>query len=92
MLILTRRIGEAIIINSNIIVRIMSILKYQGCRPQIKFGINAPLDVIIHREEVQKRVDAGMKHHKGQGIEITEERGNYYEGILDDFVISDSNK
>lgn len=51
MLILTRRVGEAIIINDNIRIEIFEINK-----TQVKIGFDAPLDVIIHREEIHERI------------------------------------
>ena len=50
MLILTRKIGESLIINDNISV---SVLDVNG--RQVRLGINAPKSVIIDREEVRQR-------------------------------------
>ena len=47
MLILTRRIGEKIIIGENVTVAILGV-KGQ----QIRIGIDAPRDISVHREEV----------------------------------------
>ncbi|WP_337058253.1 carbon storage regulator CsrA [Pseudomonas sp. USHLN015] len=51
MLILTRRLGESILIGDNITVTVMSV---QG--NQVKLAINAPRDVAVHREEVAERI------------------------------------
>jgi carbon storage regulator len=51
MLILTRRIGEEIIIDDKIKTKILSI---RGC--QVKIGIEAPDDVVILRKEVLERI------------------------------------
>ena len=51
MLILTRRLGESLIIGYNIIVSVEKIDK-----SQIKLGIDAPKDVIVNREEVVKEI------------------------------------
>lgn len=51
MLILTRRLGESITIGDNIKV---SILGVNG--RQVRLGIDAPSDVIVHREEVYVRI------------------------------------
>jgi carbon storage regulator len=51
MLVLTRKIGESINIGTNIKVTVVSI---DGC--QVRLGIDAPKDVIIHREEVYKKI------------------------------------
>ncbi|OUR65799.1 carbon storage regulator [Methylophaga sp. 42_25_T18] len=51
MLILTRRIGESIIIGDGVVV---TVLKEQG--KQIKLGIVAPREVSVHREEIYHRI------------------------------------
>ena len=51
MLVLSRKIGETIVINDNIT---MTVLGIQG--GQIKMGITAPKDVSVHREEIFERI------------------------------------
>ena len=51
MLILTRKVGEAIAINENITVRLLEI---KGS--QIKLGVDAPPHIAVHREEVLTRI------------------------------------
>ena len=51
MLALTRKKGEALVINNNIEI---SILEVRG--DQIKIGITAPKDVPIYRKEVYKQI------------------------------------
>ncbi len=51
MLILTRRLGESIIIEDNIKVTVIDINNQQ-----IKLGIDAPKHITINREEVVKKV------------------------------------
>ena len=53
MLILSRRIGERIMINENISFQIMEI---KGS--QVRLGIDAPKDVSVHREEIFLKVKA----------------------------------
>lgn len=55
MLILTRKIGESIIIGENIVV---TALRAQGS--QVRLGIDAPKEVSVHREEIQERINAGI--------------------------------
>lgn len=51
MLVLTRRLGETIIIADNIKITVVDI---EG--RQVKIGIEAPKDVTIFREEVYERI------------------------------------
>ena len=51
MLILTRRVGETVVIGDNITVAIIGV---KG--NQIRIGINAPKDVTVHREEIYERI------------------------------------
>lgn len=51
MLVLSRRMGEALIIGDNVK---LSILGING--GQVRIGIEAPRDVTIHREEIYLRI------------------------------------
>ena len=51
MLILTRRIGETLVIDNDIRVTILDV---QGC--QVRIGVNAPKEIDVHREEVHLRI------------------------------------
>lgn len=53
MLILTRRIGETLMVNDNIKVTVLAI---NGS--QVKIGIQAPADVAVHREEIYLRIQS----------------------------------
>lgn len=53
MLILTRRIGESIIVDGDIKVTILGVKN-----GQVKIGVDAPKEVSVNREEVQKKIDA----------------------------------
>lgn len=53
MLILTRRIGERVMIGKDITVVLVSI-----SGNQVKLGFNAPKEVAVHREEVASRINA----------------------------------
>ena len=52
MLILTRRLGESVVIGDNIIVTVSDIKN-----GQIKLGITAPKDITVNREEVVKEIN-----------------------------------
>ena len=51
MLILTRRIGETIVINDNITVTVLGV---KG--NQVRLGFNAPDEVSIHRKEIYEKI------------------------------------
>ena len=57
MLVLTRSVGERLIINDGEIK--LSILEVKG--NQVRIGIDAPRSVSVHREEIFERINANEK-------------------------------
>ncbi|WP_372749207.1 carbon storage regulator CsrA [Litorivivens sp.] len=51
MLILTRRIGEALMVGDEVTVTVLGI---KG--NQVRIGVTAPKDVAVHREEVYEKI------------------------------------
>jgi len=51
MLILTRRVGETVVIGNDVTVTILGV---KG--NQVRVGINAPKSVAVHREEIYERI------------------------------------
>lgn len=54
MLILTRRVGETIMIGAEVTFTVLGIIKGN----QVRVGINAPKRVAVHREEIFNRIEA----------------------------------
>lgn len=55
MLILTRRVGESIVIGKDVEVTVMGV---NGC--QVRIGVQAPKDMVVDREEVAQRKARGL--------------------------------
>jgi carbon storage regulator CsrA len=53
MLILTRRVDEALMVGDEVTVTVLGV---KG--DQVRIGINAPRDVGVHREEIYERIQA----------------------------------
>jgi carbon storage regulator len=51
MLILTRRVGETVMIGNDVTVTVLGV---KG--NQVRVGVNAPKEVAVHREEIYERI------------------------------------
>jgi carbon storage regulator len=51
MLILTRRVGETLMVGDEVTVTVLGV---KG--NQVRIGVNAPQDVAVHREEIYQRI------------------------------------
>lgn len=68
MLILTRRVGETLIIADNIEITVLGL---KG--NQVRIGVNAPKDVPVYREELYERMQEDDRVNKGAGKKEPEE-------------------
>ncbi len=64
MLILTRRVGETIIIGDDVVVTVLGI---RGS--QVRIGVKAPKEVTVHREEVYQRIQLEEAGHVAEDKE-----------------------
>ena len=53
MLILTRRVGETLVIGDHIRVSVLGVRHHQ-----VRIAVKAPREVAIHREEIYRRIKA----------------------------------
>ena len=54
MLILTRRVGESLVIGDDITITVLGVKGNQA-----RLGVNAPRDVAVHREEIMDKIQSG---------------------------------
>ena len=73
MLVLTRKLGEGIVLGHNVTLKILEIHKNQ-----IKVGIEAPQDVKIYRDEVYRQIkEENLKASQAQKSDIKSAVDNF---------------
>ncbi|GAB5380255.1 MAG: carbon storage regulator CsrA [Aliiglaciecola sp.] len=60
MLILTRRVGETLMVGDEVTVTVLGV---KG--NQVRIGVNAPKEVSVHREEIYMRIQAEKNGQAG---------------------------
>lgn len=75
MLILTRRVGETVMIGNDVTVTVLGV---KG--NQVRIGINAPKTIAVHREEIYERIK------REQQGEMGEHNGHQSKSGMDEFA------
>ena len=82
MLILTRRVGETIMIGKDIAITVLGVMG-----TSVRIGVNAPKEIAVHREEIYERI----QRKQGQG-KAANDAGRVDQGDREDLLLYDGEK
>ncbi len=68
MLILTRRVGETLMIGDEVTVTVLGV---KG--NQVRIGVNAPKEVAVHREEIYDRIKKEQSGDQAESARVVDE-------------------
>ncbi len=72
MLILTRRVGETLMIGDEVTVTVLGV---KG--NQVRIGVNAPREVAVHREEIYERIKREQQANLAQSLAMANQPVQY---------------
>ncbi|CAK0748609.1 carbon storage regulator [Gammaproteobacteria bacterium] len=71
MLILTRRVGETLMIGDDVTVTVLGV---KG--NQVRIGVNAPKEITVHREEIYERIQREKEAQSRLGTQPLDNQEN----------------
>lgn len=83
MLVLTRRVGETLMVGDEVTVTILGV---KG--NQVRIGVSAPKEVAVHREEIYERIKAEEQTMRNRRIRFADRRQN---NVIHNIPFRDSN-